>query len=130
MSGVVSVSYSESRIIQKINIVWTSDASGDCSGDSKRISGKVLRATFIPSSVSAPTEGYTVRLNDNDGIDILMGYGLAGLSATTSKTIVPMVNDAILGQPSYPITVDGLLSLVVAGAGNVKSGTVSLYVER
>ena len=130
MSGTLVTTYSESRIIQKVNFNWTSNASGDCSGDSKRVSGKILRATFIPSGSAVPTDGYTARINDNDGMDVLMGYGAAGLSATITRTIIPMVNDAVLGQPSYPIAVDGLLSLVVAGAGNVRSGVVSLYIER
>lgn len=130
MSGTVSVSYSESRLVQKVNIAWTSNASGDATVDTKKLSGKVSRVTFIPSGVSVPTAGYTVRLNDNDGVDILLGYGLAGLSATATVTVVPMINDAVLGQPSYPVVIDGLLSFTVANSGNATSGIVSLYLER
>lgn len=130
MSGTVVVSYSESRFIQKVNIAWTSNASGDATVDTKKLSGKVSRVTFIPSGVLVPTAGYTVRINDNDGVDILLGYGLAGLSATATTTITPMVNDATLGQPAYPIVVDGLLSVTISSTGATTSGTVSLYVER
>ena len=131
MSGVVVVNYSESRLIQKVTISWTTNASGDATIDTKRLSGRVVRASFIPSGVDVPTASYTVRINDNDGIDILSGYGLAGLSATNSTTVTPMAVDSILGQPSsYPFVIDGVLSVTVGSAGANTSGRISLYIER
>lgn len=126
----VTVTYSETRFIQKINMSWTSDVAGAATGSTKKISGRIVRVTIVPSGVDVPTENYTLLINDADNIDVLMGYGAAGLSATLSRTIVPRINDAVLGQPSYPVVVDGNLSFVIAGAGNTKSGTVSIYIER
>ena len=130
MAGTLVMSYSESRLVQKVVFDWTANAGGDCTGDCKRVSGKVMRVTFVPSVAVSPTGGYTVKVNDNDTVDVLAGYGAAGLSATATTSVVPMVNDAVLGQPSIPYTVDGLLSIVVAGAGSGGKGTVSLYIER
>lgn len=130
MAGTLAVTYSETRAVKKINMLWISDGAGAVSGSTKKVSGRVVRVTIVPSIVDVPTENYTMQINDADGIDILMGYGSAGLSATIKRTIVPRINDAVLGQPSYPVVIDGNLSFVVAGAGALKAGTVSIYIEQ
>ena len=125
----ITVTYSETRILQKVSLIWISDGSGNASGVTKKLSGKVLRAVFIPSIIDVPTEGYTVKILDADGVDILVGYGLAGLSATITRSVVPMeLNTA--GTPAFPFSIDGALTITISGGGNIKSGTVSLYIER
>lgn len=123
----VTVSYSETRRVQKVTLTWVSDGAGAASGSTKKVSGNVYRVVFIPSSLTAPTENYTAILTDTDGVDVLMGYGGLGLSATITRSVVPMEMDTA-GQPAFPFVVDGVLTLTIAGAGNTKAGTVILYI--
>lgn len=103
-------------------IAWTSDASGNVSGDSFPIKfGGLLQAKFVPGTSGVqPTDQYDVVVNDADGVDVLRGAG-ANLSNSAGSYSTPVNNAPVLfleAQTLYP---------VVSNAGNAKSGTIILY---
>lgn len=108
-------------------IVWTSDGSGDVSGDLGSLirRGYIFQLEFIPSGGgTAPTAAYDVQLQDSNNVNLLSdGTTNAGadLSATASK--------AVQFNPSYYHDGTGALELVVAAAGAEKSGTVVLWLR-
>lgn len=135
MAGTVTQSstYNPARPQQAINrivLAWTSDASGNVSGTpSTVITGTILKVTFIPSESVAPTANYDVTLLDDAGIDVLAGQG-ANLSATAETSVCPGVplRDGTTTSV-VPCVVSEALNLVVANAGNAKSGQVVLFVR-
>jgi hypothetical protein len=110
----------------KYTLVWTSDASGDVSGNTAALAvialGDLYQIQFIPNAGgTAPTTLYDVVLNDAAGVDFLAGAG-ANLSATVSTVV----------RPASPLLHDGTgtLNLVVSNAGAAKGGTVILWLRR
>lgn len=105
----------------KYTLSWTSDASGSVSGNSLTIaSGRIVQAQFVPGTGgTVPTALYDVTLVDTNSVDLLQAGG-ADLSATVSKV-------SVFYPPAYA---DAALTLVVANAGNAKTGTVTVWVQR
>ena len=110
--------------VRRAILSWTSDGSGNAGG-TVAVNGTILRVTFVPDAVAAPTAGYDVTLTDEGGIDVLDGSG-ADLGATTPKTVTPVL-DASDGLTKLPICVADTLTLAVANAGNAKAGRVIIY---
>lgn len=104
--------------VDKHVVVWTSDASGDVSGSTVSVDfGTLLRVTFVPGSGGVqPSDLHDITLLDAYGIDLLLGQG-ANLSSSAPAAIQP----GLIVEP-------GNLQLVVANAGNAKSGTVTLLI--
>ena len=107
--------------VTKYTIAWTSTAGGAVSGNAFVVKpGRLLEIKFVPNtSATQPTDLYDVTLVDTDNVDVLNGRGVDRSNATSS---------ILLWDP--PMFRDGLqnLDLVVANAGNAKTGTVILYV--
>ena len=116
--------------IRKVSLAWTSDASGDASITTIKQAGILVGVAFVPGSGgSQPTNLYDVTLTDDNGVDILSGQG-ANLSNATATRVcpgVPFKDGTTTG--TAPIPLDDTLDLVVAAAGNAKSGTVVLYLR-
>lgn len=107
------------RPIRQYKFEWTSDASGDASGSTGHvISGLIRRIATDPDNTAAPTANYDVTITDESGVDVLGGGGVDRHTSNSEQVI-----------PSQPIAVDNVLTLVVAGAGNAKSGVVYIYVS-
>jgi hypothetical protein len=110
---------------------WTSNASGDVSGTpTPVIVGTICKIEFVPAAGgSAPTTLYDVTLLDAAGVDVLAGQG-ANLSATVASSVIPGVpfKDGTTTSTG-PCVVAEALNLVVANAGNAKSGQVIIYVR-
>lgn len=129
MAGVLDVKYYITRSVRKILFNWTTDVSGQCTGQSKLASGIVSKISFVPASgATKPNDDYKVKILDEDGIDIIQGYGFAGMSDTYPDAIVPQMNGLVSGSSSL-FVVDGKLNLEVSGAGNSKQGTVTVYLR-
>lgn len=125
MAAVGTVVHTQAAVAgqaAKHTIVWTSDASGNVSGNAFGVgAGWVLAVKFIPSTGgTVPTTLYDITVVDTDGVDVVRGAG-ANLSAT-----VPSISAA----PEIAFHMGGNLDVVVANAGNAKSGTVVLIVGR
>lgn len=106
----------------RITMDWTSDASGNVSGNTFSVrTGDLVAIAFRPSTGSTvPTDLYDITLVDSTGVDWLSGAG-ANLSATTASRFAfypKLFHDAVQR-----------FDLVVANAGNAKRGTVMLWVQ-
>lgn len=108
--------------VTKYTVAWTSSAAGAVSGNAFAVKkGLLLQVKFVPGTAGTqPTDLYDVTLVDTDSVDLLNSQG-ANLSNSTSKRLLwdpPLFNDATQN-----------LDVVVANAGNAKTGTVLLYVQ-
>ena len=111
--------------ISEYSMAWTSDGSGNVSGNTFDIKRGVLVAVeYDPDGTDAPTANYDVTLNvtDSTGADLLGGTG-ANLSATATTRSKPLVNTS--GEIYFE---GGTVDLVVANAGAAKKGVVKLWV--
>lgn len=107
--------------LEKIKWTWTCTSAGDYVGTStNRFNGVAIEFQTSPASGGdAPTTLYDITITDDDGFDLLHGIG-ADRSATVKE---------------YKKNADGLgccksskLTLTVANAGDIKQGTVVLYL--
>jgi hypothetical protein len=121
----------------KCSMAWTSDASGNVTGDALNLpGGSVLNVQFIPGTGGAqPTDLYDVDLLNASGTSVFDdGTGAsigANLSNTATTDKVPFINGASTtfvrawlqgpgGGSPYQLT--------VANAGNAKQGTVNVFL--
>ncbi len=128
MAGTLTVSRASLRYgVTKYTLAWTSSAGGTVSGNAFAVvAGELLQAKFVPgTSGSQPTNLYDVTLVDTDSVDVLNGIG-ANLSNAANTIDVPTFGAASTHR--YFHDASQSLDLVVANAGNAKSGTVYLWV--
>jgi hypothetical protein len=121
--SIVLTATAVTRNVTKYQMAWTSDASGNVSGNATSLIGPgyIIKAEFVPGAGGTqPTNLYDVVFNDANGVDLLNAAG-ADLSNATSKLI----------QFNPPLYHDGAtaLDLVVSNAGNAKTGTLYLWVN-
>lgn len=108
---------------------WTSDASGDGSGDDfeiENVGGYITSVQFRPDTTDIPTDDYDVTITDEQGIDVIYGKGTdIDKDPDDSENIrMPLTPDG-----DRPFISQQTLSLTVSSAGNAKSGTVILVLE-
>lgn len=106
----------------KVSIAWTSDGSGNVSGNTITgfPAGKLEQVQFVPGSGGvAPDANYDVTLADQYGVDLLQAGG-QNLSATISKQLIFSPQSILDAQPV----------LTVAGAGSANSGTIIAWVRQ
>lgn len=103
-------------------VAWTSTAGGAVSANAFAVkAGSILQVKFMPNTAGTqPTDLYDATLVDEQSIDILNGQA-ANLSNATGLYL----------QFSPPLRHDGDndLDLVIANAGNAKTGTVYVWVQ-
>lgn len=130
MAGTVTAT--STRIVggvRRFTLAWTSDASGDVSGTTTALpAGTVVGVAFTPGSGGTqPTDLYDVTLLCADhSVDALSGEG-ANLSNATASHKQPMVSNAGTTGFSRTWLHSGNYQLVVANAGNAKTGTVEVF---
>lgn len=104
-------------------IAWTSSAGGAVSGNAFNVrKGYLVSIRFVPASGGTqPSDLYDVTLVDSDGVDVLAGGGsdLSNSSASIQQWDPPLYQDGTR-----------TLDLVVANAGNAKTGTVVLLIQQ
>jgi hypothetical protein len=102
-------------------IIWafTTDASGNASEETYKVSGILKRVVTIPDAVAKPTAGWDLTIEEEDGFDILLGAGADRDSggAGVSEEIIP----------SDPPAFCSILTFKVENAGSGK-GVVKLYI--
>lgn len=123
---VVVTSRSDLGNAARYELAWTSTAGGAVSGNALTVAGRLMQVKFVPNTgATQPTDLYDVTLVDQDSADMLtvdgVAYG-ANLSNATPKVL--------LFNPPVVLETGGTLDLVVANAGNAKTGTVILWVQR
>jgi hypothetical protein len=121
MAGTVTVTEETFGTVKKIKFEWTSAADGTATGTTTHVySGEVRRWVTVPGADAAqPTDQYDVAINDEDGADILMGFGANRSNVNAEQIIV-----------TTPVVIaNDKLTLSVTNAGNTKGGIISLYVR-
>jgi len=111
----------------RIKIVpWESDASGDASVEMDRnyMGMNIVSVQTVPGlngdkATTTPTADYNVVINDEYGEDIMEGE-LADRSATAGETF----------YANPPLPVPGILTVIVSGAGDSKTGIVKIVLDR
>ena len=122
-----------SNILQ-LQVSWTSDASGNATGTSPKIVGRIIKATVVPGTGgSAPTNSYSIVITDGNSINVLANVQstLASNSGSSNAETYFLVKDAAgtpLAQSIHPVVCD-LLTFTIASSGNTKNGTINLYYE-
>jgi hypothetical protein len=123
-AAVVSISESNYKSgIAKITFNWTTDsANGAASGTTvNKYTGEIIRLSTVPSAApDVPTDNYDLTVKDEDGLDVLMGAGADRDEANSEQ---------VLGS-SLGAVFDSELTFAVAAAGNLKKGTVHLYIRK
>lgn len=125
-TATVTVTRTVSGGVFKYSIAWTSDASGNVTGNAFAVHrGELVQAKFVPGAGgSQPTDLYDIVVVDTDAVDVLFGAG-ANLSNATASIKAPVVAN------NQRYVHDGVqnLDVQVSNAGNAKSGTVILWVR-
>ena len=103
-------------------ITWsfTSDAAGDASEETEKVSGAFKRVATNPDNTDTPTAGWDLTIEDEDGVDLLDGDGAnrdAGGTGASEHIIICI-------SPRIAST----LTFKVANAGNAKKGVVKAYI--
>jgi len=113
------------KVVQKVTVPWTSDASGNYT-EVLNLFGFLLKAVTIPSGGgTAPTALYDITLVQN-GVDNVGGI-LADRAAATTELVNGIVkNGSDISQ--IPPFLAGDHTFTVANAGNAKAGTCILYL--
>lgn len=117
--------------VTRHRLAWTSDASGNVSANSVTLPpGMLVQVAFIPGAGGVqPTDLYDVTMtcDDHSSVNVLDGGSGtsvgADLSQTNSTHKTPMAASGVRQWLH-----GGGYTLVVANAGNAKSGTVDLYL--
>ncbi len=124
MAGTLTVTRSSVRYgVTKYALAWTSTAGGAVSGNAFAVvAGELMMVKFVPGSGGTqPTDLYDVTLVDTDSVDVIGGVG-ANLRNTVSSFATPLFSGPYFHDASQN------LDLVVANAGNAKTGTVYLWL--
>ena len=111
---------------QEIKFDWTSAAGGDAGMKSlSYYTGYVNSVWFVPDAgTTQPSDNYDVTLTDDDGNDVLTGFG-ADLTNAATVHIYP--EHATLMQNAA--IVETRLMLNVTNAGDSKGGIVYVYIK-
>lgn len=136
MAGAITFTSSRmSRDVKKYSFAWTSDAAGAVSGIPQTLpAGSIVAVEFVPGAGGVqPTDLYDITLTDADGINVIDdGTGAASIGANLSNANsshkVPFVGGGAVTYVRRWLH-GGAYTLVVANAGNAKSGTVNLYLH-
>ncbi len=127
MAGTVSQSREliggGSKVVSKITIDWTSDASGNADL-AVNLFGFLLKAVTDPGA-AAPTDNYDITLVQN-GVDMLSGM-LADRDTANTEIAHGLVKNGTDIAPLPPFLA-GVHTFTVANAGNAKVGQVILYI--
>lgn len=119
--------------VRVLTVAWTSDASGNATGTTPVLIGRLVKAITVPSVSAAPTDNYDIAMTDEQGVDVLAGVQstLANRDTANTEQVYFLVLDAALtplAQSVHPLVANAL-TISVTNAGNAKSGTIYLYLE-
>lgn len=113
----------EQKMIERIHVSWTSDASGNADVAISDLYGYIIKLITDPAAAgSAPTDNYDITLVDEYGSDALEGAG-ADRDTANTETAFPAKASA-----TVPAFVAGDVTFTVANAGNAKSGVAVFYI--
>jgi hypothetical protein len=111
----------EGKMIERIVVDWTSDASGNADVSIPNLYGWCVKVITDPGS-TAPTDNYDITLVDENNADALEGL-LADRDTANTETVYPVKSGA-----AVPVFLCGTHTFTVANAGNAKVGRAVFYV--
>lgn len=124
MAGTLTLTQTnDMRQVIKYSCAWTSTAGGAVSANAITLTqpGELIRITFAPGTGGTqPDAAYDVTVVDAEGADVAAGAG-----ANLSNSV------AVISTPAQPVYLpkSTTLDVVVANAGNAKTGRVDIYVR-
>ncbi len=120
MAAVGSVIITEKKYpsVQLITFAWTSDASGNVSGQPTTTNRYTGQAVWLATVPGPSVSGYTITIIDSNSLDLLMTLSARG-------TTVPQY----VAQSSLGAVSDDALTITIAGAGSTKTGTAYLLIR-
>src|SRR5689334_9744924 len=94
MAGTVTFTYDDGvegqglrNQIRKVTASWTSDASGNASGASRKVVGALVKAVTVPgTSGSQPTNNYTVTVTETINGNNALGNAETTLAGNQSNS--------------------------------------------
>jgi len=120
MAGTVTLIEETYGTVKKIAFSWTSSDAGAADKTTvNAYSGKILGLCTVPDGVAAPSDNYDVAINDEDGVDVLMGGGANRDTANTEYVL----------STSLGAVANDKLTLAITNAGDTKKGVVYLYIR-
>ena len=124
MAGTATLTTTQDdRQVKKYSVAWTSTAGGAVSGNAITLvqPGFLIRVTVMPNLAgSQPTDLYDLTLLDAESIDVLESRcNNLSNAAGTIWTFDPL---------KY-MPLGSTLDVVIANAGNAKTGRVDIYVQ-
>jgi hypothetical protein len=112
--------------LEVIKWAWTTDsvngavvaatAAGAINKTTFKYTGMLVKLVTVPTD--GPTDNYDLTIIDSNSVDVLCGSG------TDRDTTAP----EYVSSSSLGFVLDSQLSLLIASAGNSKSGVVYLYI--
>ena len=125
MPGTVSVSFGHRLGFDTYDIDWTSDASGNVSASTVGIAPGYLKYIYVIPNLGAtqPTDLFDVEVRTGSNLNLLDREGTnTGLNRPNDESSL------FTFTPPVPIDVQDTIQVIISGAGNAKTGRVSLYV--
>jgi len=120
--------------VSQVQAAWTSDSgTGTASGTTNKIVGRLVKVVTVPGSPT-PTNGYTVTITDDNGVNVLtscdktLASNQSSSAATETYLLVKSYDGTPLAVAVHPVVGDKL-TITVSGAGNSTQGQVFLYYE-
>lgn len=122
MAGTVVFTEVRLGSVKKIKCQWTSDASGNAEDTTTfSYSGLFLGLITVPGTVGdQPSDNYTLKVADTDGVDLLLGAATGNRSNATTE----FVKEADMAGVA-----NDKLKFTISGAGATKKGTVYLLIR-
>ena len=122
-TGTVTTTFKpKSGPVQRLDFDWTSDGSGNVEkAFSDKLNGLILALVTDPGS-PAPTT-YTVTIEDDKSVDILLGVAITRSTSAVEAIAIPLDS----GLPR-PVSTDSF-TFKVANAGSAKKGLVQLFIK-
>lgn len=121
------VTLTEERIgtIKKITWAWTAHTDGVVATTTTNAettyayTGTIERLVTVPHT-NAPDDNYTVKIYDEDDVDVLMAAATGNRDTANTEQIA---------ASSLGVVANDKLTLYISGAGSGNQGTVHLYIR-
>lgn len=123
--GVVTHTEQTHSSVRKIVWDWLSEDGGANAGKAQHstdfaFDGALMMVATVPDTGGTkPSDNYTVKLLDTDGVDLLAGQAVGN----RDDTVAQYLTSGMAGPATSKLT------LYVEGAGNAKGGTVYVYLR-
>ena len=127
MAASVTLTEETIGIIKKITWSWIAHTDGKVAAatanaeTTKAYNGEVVRLVTVPGTGDdAPDDNYTVKIYDEDDVDVLMAAATGNRDTANTEQVA---------ASSLGVVANDKLNLYVEGAGSGNKGTVHLYIR-